>query len=196
MKRELKFNTRLLFASGLTISSYAFIYAVYSRDDDLLQNLLEYNIDLESVLAEIEVTYLGEEDISLKEASDFSHSHFFISGQYKKFFKDIGPTSKDWIQDYRNLFKGVKPRSMGDPNACIKKMDKFLAVYPQYSKEQIFAAAEHYISNTQPTYVMQADNFIFKTGKDNIAKSMLITVLEDSYFTGGGDSSNNLTEQL
>ena len=194
MKREIKFNTRLLLASGLTLNSYAFIYAVYIRDDDLLQNLLKSNISLEEVMAEIELTYLNEEDISLREAEDFSHSDFFIAGKYKKFFKDVKVSSEEWIQEYRQLFKGIKPRSMGDPNACLKKMDKFLSVYPQYSKKQILAATENYIRSTEPTYIMQADNFIFKTGRDGIATSRLISTLEDSYNKSGVNES--FTEQI
>jgi hypothetical protein len=88
------------------------------------------------------------------------------------------------IDDYRPLFKNLKQGSMGDRYGCIQKMALFMIVHPEYSKDDITTAAKSYIQsfNSDHTYMMQADYFIFKQvrhqGKEMIT-SKLLTWLED-----------------
>lgn len=82
-----------------------------------------------------------------------------------KLKKDLKLPVEDWIDDYRNLFKGKKPGAMGDRNACIIKMTEFLKKRPDVTPEIVLAATNKYItveSAQRWKYLMQADYFISK----------------------------------
>jgi hypothetical protein len=79
--------------------------------------------------------------------------------------------SKDWIQDFRLLFKGKKMGSMGDVNECRKKLTEFLAKYPEYNQEIIIKATKKYIdteAREHYKFLQQADYFILKNGKSRL----------------------------
>jgi hypothetical protein len=71
-----------------------------------------------------------------------------------------------FIEQYRQLFKDTgKLGAMGDKKGCIKKMKKFMAENPEYSKVVIIQAAEAYIESVRDkTYLRQADYAIEKNG--------------------------------
>ncbi len=75
----------------------------------------------------------------------------------------------DWIQEYRLLFRGKKPKAMGDKNKCLQKMRWFYEKYPEYAdKELIMNAAKRHIASKQGDnymYMRQADYFIRKPEK-------------------------------
>lgn len=85
-----------------------------------------------------------------------------------------------WIMDYRLLFKGVKPKSMGDPKACEDNMKWFMRNYPQYTKEDIMAAAKSHIEENRqkPVYTRRADYFIKKMDANKQVTSDLLMYLD------------------
>lgn len=91
----------------------------------------------------------------------------------------------DWVKkEYRILFKGKKAGAMGDIGMCVQKMAVFLVVYPEYTKEDVLDAARKYVDSfgNNPTYMRQADYFIFKEVVHQGMKmvtSSLLTFLED-----------------
>lgn len=90
-----------------------------------------------------------------------------------------------WVKkEYRPLFKGKKAGAMGDISMCVQKMAVFLTVYPEYTKEDVLDAAKKYVDSfgNNPTYMRQADYFIFKEVVHQGMKmvtSGLLTSLED-----------------
>jgi len=82
-------------------------------------------------------------------------------------FKDavIKTTSEnldEFITKYRLIFKGVKTGSMGDATAIKSKLLRWRSENPNYSLDQILAAAQHHIDNTDPRYTRLAHYFIYK----------------------------------
>jgi len=72
-----------------------------------------------------------------------------------------------WIDEYRQLFAGKKPGSMGDRKSCIAKMEEFLMENREVTKDIVLRATRYYIDNINNyTYLMKADNFI-SVSKDN-----------------------------
>lgn len=70
-----------------------------------------------------------------------------------------------WIDEYRNLFKGKKVGAMGDKNLCIARMTEFIVENPQFTKEHILKATQHYISDKSSSnylYLRKAHYFISK----------------------------------
>lgn len=102
--------------------------------------------------------------------------------------------SLDWISEYRMLFKGIKPQSMGDRKACEDNMRWFLKRYPEFSKEQIMAAAKKHIhdNSSKPHYTRRADYFIKKQDANRNVTSDLLMYLEN----GDLDVPSDIMEQV
>ena len=87
----------------------------------------------------------------------------------------------DFIEDYRKLFKGKKPGSMGDLQGCKDKMLLFFKEYSEFAdKELILAATSKYIESVNDyTYLKQADYFIYKHDNNKKRISMLAAMCEE-----------------
>ena len=77
----------------------------------------------------------------------------------------------DWLDDYRGLFRGISPGSMGDRQGVAKKMKKLMKT-SKYTPEEILAATSWYINNTDPRYVMRAHYFIDKNGSSTLGATL------------------------
>jgi hypothetical protein len=89
--------------------------------------------------------------------------------------KSIASGINEWLEDYRNLFKGLKPGSKGDKGACLNKMVRFFQEYPEFAdKDIIMKAASKYIQNEAHQnyrFLQRADYFIFKlNGKEETSR--------------------------
>ena len=74
----------------------------------------------------------------------------------------------NFVDEYRNKWKGLKPGSMGSFSSCKDKLIRWLSNNPNYESEQILKAADIYLNSIQNyQYLQQADFFIYKKeGKD------------------------------
>jgi len=198
MKREFIINTKSLIKSKLAIDYYFLLQVIYEKDTDLFDYFklnLDYLQGLD-ILIELEyIKYTGSnfnEDAGDPDSLDMVD--FVLLEKATQIF-NIDDLSKKlhevdiWIQDYRNLFKGIKIGSQGDKNACTLKMKKFMKDNPTYSKDHIFNATKYYIDHTEPIYTMQADYFIYKTGNDKITTSRLSMFCEQLLIKGSSTES-------
>lgn len=81
----------------------------------------------------------------------------------KKSNRVINEGFDEFIEEYRNLWKGLKPGSMGSPGACKEKMLRWMGENPNYSKEDILKAAKIYINSLNNyQYLQAAHYFIYK----------------------------------
>ena len=65
----------------------------------------------------------------------------------KKSNRVINEGFDEFIEEYRNLWKGLKVGSMGSPMACKEKMLRWMGENPNYTKEDILKAAKIYINS-------------------------------------------------
>jgi hypothetical protein len=88
--------------------------------------------------------------------------------QIKKSVRLLNNQVNEFIEEFRNKWKGLKPGSMGSPNTCKEKMKRWMSENPEYTPQQILNAADIYINSlNNHTYLQQADYFIYKKeGKD------------------------------
>ena len=86
----------------------------------------------------------------------------------KKSNRIINEGFDEFIEEYRNLWKGLKVGSMGSPMACKEKMLRWMGENPNYSKEDILKAARIYINSLNNyQYLQAAHYFIYKkNGKE------------------------------
>jgi hypothetical protein len=85
----------------------------------------------------------------------------------KKDIKDkINIKDEDFIKfvnEFRSIWKGLKPGAMGSLDNCKLKLSKWIEKNPTYSKEEIINAAKAYIRSLDSyKFLQQADYFIYK----------------------------------
>lgn len=98
---------------------------------------------------------------------------------------------KDNVQKYRDVFKGLKPGSMGDPKACKEKLERWMKENPEYDIKDIINAAEAYIESLNDyTYLQRADYFIYKQERNRSEVSRL------SSFIGEKGGNSEWTSEL
>lgn len=69
----------------------------------------------------------------------------------------------DHITQYRNIWKGLKPGSMGSPGSVKKKLKRWMEENPDYSFNDILKAAQLYVNKQENLkYLQRADYFIYK----------------------------------
>jgi hypothetical protein len=83
-----------------------------------------------------------------------------------------------FIEEFRSLWKGLKPGSMGSTNGCREKMIRWMKENPQYNREDILRASRVYIQSLDNyQYLQQADYFIYK--KDARGESSRLSAFID-----------------
>ncbi len=91
------------------------------------------------------------------------HSNYKEKKIIKKSNRVINEGFDEFIEEYRNLWKGLKVGSMGSPMACKEKMLRWMGENPNYSKEDILKAARIYINSLNNyQYLQAAHYFIYK----------------------------------
>ena len=97
-----------------------------------------------------------------------NYSNYKEKKVIKKSNRVINEGFDEFIEEYRNLWKGLKVGSLGSYKTCYDKMKRWMSENPNYSKEDILKAARIYIKSLDNyQYLQQADYFIFKKdGKD------------------------------
>ena len=92
-----------------------------------------------------------------------SYSNYKEKKIIKKSNRVINEGFDEFIEEYRNLWKGLKLGSMGSPRACKEKMLRWMGENPNYSKEDILKAAKIYINSLNNyQYLQAAHYFIYK----------------------------------
>lgn len=92
-----------------------------------------------------------------------SYSNYKEKKIIKKSNRVINEGFDEFIEEYRNLWKGLKVGSMGSPMACKEKMLRWMGENPNYTKEDILKAAKIYINSLNNyQYLQAAHYFIYK----------------------------------
>ncbi len=96
----------------------------------------------------------------------------------KKSSRSINSDLDVLAKEYRMLWKGLKPGSMGSEQGCKEKLFRWMKNNPDYSKEDIIKAAKIYINSLDNyTFLQQADYFIYK--KDAHGESSRLSAFID-----------------
>lgn len=97
----------------------------------------------------------------------------------------------EFIEEFRKLFKGLKPGSMGSTSSCRDKMLRWMSENPQYSKENILTAVHNYINSLEDyRFLQRADYFIYKKDTDGESSRLSAFIDEIGSTSSDGWSSN------
>lgn len=83
-----------------------------------------------------------------------------------------------WVSDWMNGFKNINPDRRGSSRDAINRMKDFFKKYPEYRKDDVYAARDLYFSKlNNPKYCMHSHKFIFD-GMGIMKKSTLLEYCE------------------
>lgn len=129
---------------------------------------------------------------------------YSITASGKNILEDKATIMVDaYLSDYRKLFKGVRPKGMGDKNKVRTNLIEFLLKHNFiYSMSNIISNTESFIKKggfySNNNTIRQADYHIYKRIKDEdgtIRVSDLLTILEDEEYSAEV-VTNNWTEKV
>ena len=87
-----------------------------------------------------------------------SYSDYKSKKVVKKSTRTISEGFDEFIEEYRNLWKGLKVGSLGSYKTCYDKMKRWMSENPNYSKDDILKAARIYIKSLDNyQYLQQAE---------------------------------------
>lgn len=156
----------LLAEQNLSIDEY--IVLLYLSDNILYNNS---KIILESLQEKQFIKIITNEKILIREKGKIFLELITIdcinSTNNKKITKKssrvLNQDLDTFVKEFRNLWKGLKPGSMGSESACRDKLFRWMQNNPLYTKEDILKAAKIYINSLDNyNYLQQADYFIYK----------------------------------
>lgn len=142
-----------------------------------------------------ELKRLQELDLIRIKNNQFILVHDFYV-EYTLNYKLIDLEIEKRIDEYRAVFSinregkvGLRLGSMGDRNACIKKLRKWFRNYPNKTFDDVVNTAFYYVSNLNGnyTYLKQADYFIEKDNQSLL--SALIDENKEERLSDNWDSS-------
>lgn len=110
---------------------------------------------------------------------DYVNSRYIVNlsgGETETFDKLNAVTHR--IDEYRKLFRGIRPKSIGNKQLCIEKMQKFL-LSTDYTFDDVITATEYYIQQADTNFIQNADNFIYSINFKGDEQSSLLTAIEE-----------------
>ena len=169
MKEAFILDLNFLYEQGITPEEFLALIYINNNGGTTKEILIS--------LQEKQFIKLIDQEVILREKSklllDFlsiesSYSDYKSKKVVKKSTRTISEGFDEFIEEYRNLWKGLKVGSLGSYKTCYDKMKRWMSENPNYSKEDILKAARIYIKSLDNyQYLQQADYFIFKKdGKD------------------------------
>ena len=171
----------LLSEQNLSIDEY--LVLIHLQDDIIYNNS---NLVLTSLQDKGFIKIITNEKIILREKGtlflDLISIDSINSAKDKKITKkssrSINSDLDVLAKEYRMLWKGLKPGSMGSEQGCKEKLFRWMKNNPDYSKEDIIKAAKIYINSLDNyTFLQQADYFIYK--KDAYGESSRLSAFID-----------------
>ena len=173
MKEAFILDLNFLKEQNLSVIEFITLLKLNGSNIDLV--LIEFESEiyiLEKLQEKQFIKIITYSEVILREKSklllDFlsiesSYSDYKSKKVIKKSTRTISEGFDEFIEEYRNLWKGLKVGSMGSPNACKEKMLRWMRENPNYTKEDILKAAKIYINSLNNyQYLQAAHYFIYK----------------------------------
>ncbi len=171
---QIKINLKALEDENISLRAFMFMYFA---SIDYIE--AEENFPLQSD----EIRYLVKTNYIL----DLGNNLFRVTGKFKTLIPPEITTDtlhqllnkddlEDFVEEYRNIFpSGISSGGYlvrGDKKGCLKKLQKFLQTYPEFTKETILTATRKYVGEMRLKgylYMKLAHYFIEKDGVSTLA---------------------------
>lgn len=191
---KLLIDLNLLTVQNLSVDEYITLLALdqcfdYSIKDDVIESLQHKNFIKVIKEEDEEIHIIRQKGKLLIESSKlFTAEDLTTVNKQVKRSKD---ELNEFITEFRLLWKGLKPGSMGSEAACKNKMTRWMIENPSYTKENILNAAKTYINSLDNyKFLQQADYFIYKKDVHGESSRLSAFIDEDVKAESDGWSSN------
>lgn len=181
-----------------------FLYLVWINDKKVLNSMHSYMCDYnnQNLISKNYIKLDTEGNAHLRQSaidlieylSIDSFKEFNQPKIVKKSGKKIKAEVVERINEFRNLWSGLKAGSMGSRQSCIDKLSRWMETNPEYSFDQILKAATLYL-NTEGmnlTYIQRADYFIYKQENNKEESSRLSAFIDEIDTTVAQDWTSTL----
>lgn len=176
---------------GLTLKECLTLIGIYSSECSSIIEVDVYDTLLSKSLITMSgitpsLTLLGTEVVKKFSTKKLNLSKKEVKPDHELF-------SKDFIDRYRSLFKGLKAGAMGYADGVHSKMTRFFESNPEVTEEQVLNATKAYLNSLENyNYLQQADYFIYKRDTTGSESSRLSAFLDE---TKGGTTSTDLRDE-
>jgi hypothetical protein len=86
-------------------------------------------------------------------------------------------TAFDWVTDWIDGFGKINPERRGSPRDVVSRMQDFFKKYPEWRKEDVYAARDMYFRSVRDSkFLMKSHKFIFD-GAGAMKKSILLSLV-------------------
>jgi hypothetical protein len=193
MNKAYILDLNLLNEQNITLKEFICLLSIYNNDNDLeskhLLSLQDKNY----------IKILPDENV-IREKGKLLIEFLTIDGigsinnkkTVKKSSRAINNDLENFVDKYRELWKGLKPGSMGSTNGCKEKLQRWMLENPKYSTDNIYNASKAYIKSVDDyKYLQQADYFIYK--KDAFGEQSRLSSFIDEETSVENDWTKKLT---
>ena len=178
MAKYLLINEKILSKNDLDVDDIVFLYKNYDKLTKLvntpsnlkfISKLSEKGFLLFTIQNDYILPILEKDAVKLLKT-------LMIEVNDSNYIKGIEEIAKN----LRNKWKGLKAGSMGSPDAIKEKLNKWMVSNPEYTPEQIYKAADLYLSKegSNIKYLQRADYFVYKT-ENGITNSRLSAYIDE-----------------
>ena len=188
MEKILLIDLKILKEMNLSINEFLVLYNIYN--ENALIDIANRNEMLLSLQDKKLVKMTNEDDVTIRQTGIDIISYMLIDSETikiednKKILRKSSRTINTDIDiiAYRNLWKGLKPGSMGSKKSCEEKLTRWMKENPEYSFEDIMKAAKLYLSTEGRNirFLQRADYFVFKREPTGEEMSRLSAFIDEA----------------
>lgn len=187
MSKSLIIDFKLLEELKIEVNHLLFMYDLYV--DQLVFNIIIDN-DLQ-YLEQKRLIKVHKDKVILRQGAKeliellLVNNSSIIEDNGKKIIKKsdrkINSDIDNRIQEFRNLWRGLKPGSMGSLQSCKVKMARWMFENPEHSFDAIINAAKLYLrtEGLNTRFLQRADYFIYKQENNREESSRLSAYIDD-----------------
>ena len=186
MNKSLIIDFNLLEELNISVNQFLFLYNLYS-DDNIFKIIItddeEKYLENKKLLKIVNgICYIRQESIDIIELLTVETSNKVSNKkEVKKSNRIISEDVNNRIEEFRNLWKGLKAGSMGSLKSCKDKMTRWMKENPEYSFDEIIEAAKLYLrtEGMNLRFLQRADYFIYKQSNNREEESRLSAYIDD-----------------
>lgn len=200
MNKSLIIDFKLLEELEIKVQHLLILYNTYIEQiifDIVINDELEYLEKKRYIKIVDNNIILRQSSIDLIELLTVDNNNSFSKGKkiVKKSSRVVNNEIDNRIAEYRNLWRGLKPGSMGSLQSCKDKMTRWMKCNPEYSFDDIINAAKLYLrtEGMNVRFLQRADYFIYKQENNREESSRLSAFIDE---IGDNDSIEDWTSTL
>lgn len=167
----INFFTKLI-KYNLSIEQFCICYLIFEKNFTLVTQYLEKF----GSFKKSDLDYLLESEYITTLNGSYDLDKLNVSPKFLDILKDSKEvTNDDWIDEWYDIFpKGIKSGNYAvrtDKPSCSKKLNKFMLLYPKFTKEIVLQATKNYVNEFGMkgyNYMKLAPYFIEKDGTSTL----------------------------